>query len=284
MGVCCGCDSKQDILTEIKKASVADGSGTVLNQRLLLSDSNNAEQILLKQKENPLKEYSLLLFQELNKFRTEPHQYYEESLKYHFDDIVKDLMYIKDKKIRRDLKLEWSTKKEIIINNIMNDESIKDIRTKLNIIKQKFESIFDIIILFVQDNYNNVKNSLWEALNNFKKLDEDIFRNLILNKIDYCVIYSIKCDNLIFKKLYKEENDNIDIDIDIDVIMENSEENKNDNNIDDNNFNDKNFNDNNLYDNYNDKNDKIISFYFLFKYLEDNDKSYNMINNNVVCW
>ena len=283
MGVCCGCDSKQDIVTEIKKASAADGSVAVLNSRLISTDNTNVEQILLKHKENPLKEYSLLLFQELNKFRTEPHQFYAESLKYGFDDIVKELMYIKNKKIKKDLKLEWSTKKEIVINNIMNDENIKDIKTKLSIIKQKFESVFDIIILFVQGNFDNTKDSLWKVLNNFKKLDEKIFKNLILNKIDYCVIYSIKSDNLIFKKLYKEENDNIDIDIDIDVIMENSEENKNDNNIDDNNFNDNNFNDN-YNDNDNDKNDKIISFYFLFKYLEDNDKSYNMINNNVVCW
>ena len=269
MGVCCSCDSKQDILTEIKKASAGDGSAALISQRLLLSDSQNVEQILLKQKENPLKEYSLLLFQELNKFRTEPHQYYEESVKYHFDDIVKDLMYIKDKKIKRNLKLEWSTKKEIVINNIMNDESIKDIRTKLNIIKQKFESIYDIIILFVQGNSNNIKDSLWEVLSNFKKFDEDIFRKLILNKIDYCVIYSIKNDNLIFKKLYKENNDNIDIDIDIDIIIEKSDENKNDN-------------ENDIIEE--DKNDKIISFYFLFNYLDDGDKSYNIINNNVVYW
>ena len=265
MGVCCGCDSKQDILTEIKKASVAEGSACIQNNKLIITDATNAEQILLKQKENPLKEYSLLLFQELNNFRIEPHLYYAESVKYNFDDIVQELIYIKNKKIKRDLKLQWSTKKEIIINNIMNDESIKDIKTKLSIIKQKFESIFDIIILFVQGNYDNIRNSLWEVLNNFKKLDNKTFRQIILNKIDYCVIYSIKSDNLIFKSLYKEENDNIDIDIDIDIIVDKFEGEDN-NKIDKGNIN------------------KIISFYFLFNYLDDDDKSYNMINNNVVCW
>ena len=124
MGVCCGCDSKQDILTEIKKASVAEGSACIQNNKLIITDATNAEQILLKQKENPLKEYSLLLFQELNNFRIEPHLYYAESVKYNFDDIVQELIYIKNKKIKRDLKLQWSTKKEIIINNIMNDESL----------------------------------------------------------------------------------------------------------------------------------------------------------------
>ena len=178
-------------------------------------------------------------------------------------------MYIKNKNIKKDLKLEWSTKKEIIINNIMNDESIKDIKTKLSIIKQKFESIFDIIILFVQSDYDNIKDSLWEVLFNFKKLDEKIFKNIILNKIDYCVIYSIKSDNLIFKKLYKEENDNIDIDIDVDVdiiIEKRDEKNKNE-----------------IVENEIENKNKIISFYFLFNYLDDDDKSHN-INNNVVYW
>ena len=272
MGVCCGCDNKQDIFTEIKKASVAEGSVAILNSHLISTDNTNAEQILLKQKENPLKEYSLLLFQELNRFRTEPDDYYAESVKYKFDDVVKELMYIKSKNIKKDLKLEWSTKKEIIINNIMNDESIKDMKTKLSIIKKKFESIFDIIILFVQGNYDNIRDSLWQVLYNFKNLDEKIFKNIILNKIDYCVIYSINGDNLIFKKLYKEANDNIDIDIDsdVDIIIEKKDE-KNKKEICDN-------------DNENENKNKIISFYFLFNYLEEEDKSYNIANNNVVYW
>ncbi len=162
--------------------------------------------------------------------------------------------------------MQWSTKKEIIINNIMNDESIKDIKTKLSIIKQTFESFFDIIILFVQGSYDNIRNSLWEVLYNFKKLDSKIFKNIILNKIDYCIIYSIKSDNLIFKRLYKEENDN-NIDSDVDIIIDKNEGEENNNII-------------------NDKADinKIISFYFLFNYLDDEDKSNNIINNNVVCW
>ena len=267
MGVCCGCDSKTDIITEIKKASLAEGSAAVINPKLMMTDASNAEQILLKQKENPLKEYSLQLFQELNKFRTEPESYYSQSVKYHLNDIVKELMYIKNKKIKRDLKLEWSTKKEIIINNIMNDESIKDIKTKLTIIKQKFESIFDIIILYVKGNFNNVKDSLWKVLNSFRKLDDNIFTNIILNKIDYCVIYSMKNDNLIFKKLYKEESDievdiDIDMDMDVDTLIEKSITNETNTGV----------------------NDKILSFYFLFNYLDDNDESYNMINNNVVYW
>ena len=272
MGACCGCDSKQDIVTEIKKVSAADGSAAVINSRCVSVENSKVEQILLKLKENPLKEYSLLLFQDLNKFRTEPHQYYAESLKYNLDDIVKELMNIKNKNIKKDLKLEWSTKKEIVISNIMNDESIKDIKTKMNIIKQKFESFFELIILFVQGDYNKIRDSLWEALTNFKKLDEKIFINTILNKIDYCVIYSIKDDDLIFKKLYTEEKDNYDIDINTDTIMERKDENNNENESLENGKEN------------NENNNKIISFYFLFNYLDDDDKTNNIINSNVVNW
>jgi len=264
MGVCCGCDSKQDILTEIKKSSVAEGSAAAQNSRLIFTEATNAEQILLKRKENPLKDYSLLLFQELNKFRTEPQKFYSESLKYNFDDIVNELIILKNQK--KDLKLEWSTKKEIVINNIMNDESIKDIRTKLGIIKQKFESIFDLIIIIVQGSYDNVNESLWEALSNFKEMDEKKFKNIILGKIDYCVIYSIKSDDLIIKKLNKEDGDDDDIDIDIEKDEEKDDDE---------------------YDNKEtDKaNEKIISLYFIFNHLDEDDKSYNnIINNNVVCW
>ena len=73
-----------------------------------------------------------------------------------------------------------------------------------------------------------------------KKLDENKFRDIILNKIDYCVIFSIKKQDLF--ALDKENSDKKE------------------------------------------ENDDIISFYFLFNYLDDNDNSYNLIDNNVIYW
>ena len=236
MGVCCNCD-KQDILTEIKKGTMAEGSATVNNFKYIISEGVNSEKILLKQKENPLKEYSLLLFQELNKFRTEPQSYYAESIKYNFDDLVKELIEAEKEK---DLKLQWSTKKETIINNIFNDQNIIQIKSKLISIKEKFESIYELIILFVQGKYGNVKESLWSVLNSLKNLDEKKFKDIILNKIDYCVIYSVKSEDLVFSD--KDINDK------------------------------------------NEDKDTIVSFYFLFKYLDDNDTRYNLISNDVVGW
>ena len=216
---------------------MAEGSATVNNFKYIISEGVNSEKILLKQKENPLKEYSLLLFQELNKFRTEPQSYYAESIKYNFDDLVKELIEAEKEK---DLKLQWSTKKETIINNIFNDQNIVQIKSKLISIKENFESIYELIILFVQGKYGNVKESLWSVLNSLKNLDEKKFKDIILNKIDYCVIYSVKSEDLVFSE--KDINDK------------------------------------------NEDKDTIVSFYFLFKYLDDNDTRYNLISNDVVGW
>jgi hypothetical protein len=236
MGVCCNCD-KQDILTEIKKGSMAEGSATYHNFKYYTSDGVNSEKIIMKQKENPLKEYSLQLFQEFNKFRTEPQSFYAESIKYNFDDIVKEIIEAEKEK---DLKLKWSTKKEIVINNIFNDQNVKQIKSKLILIKENFESIYDLIILFVQGNIGNTKESIWNVLDNLKKLDEKKFKEIMLNKIDYLVIYSIKNEDLVFQD--KDNSDKIEDD------------------------------------------DTVVSFYFLFNYLENNDNSYNLVNNDAFDW
>ena len=136
--------------------------------------------------------------------------------------------------------MQWSTKKETIINNIFNDQNIVQIKSKLISIKENFESIYELIILFVQGKYGNVKESLWSVLNSLKNLDEKKFKDIILNKIDYCVIYSVKSEDLVFSE--KDINDK------------------------------------------NEDKDTIVSFYFLFKYLDDNDTRYNLISNDVVGW
>ena len=94
--ICCKYECRSDITTEIKKGSIEEGSMAFYNSKFL-TDSSCPEQILLKQKENPLKDYSLLLFQELNKFRLEPHKYYVESIQYNLTYIVKDLIKNRNK-------------------------------------------------------------------------------------------------------------------------------------------------------------------------------------------
>ena len=54
--------------------------------------------MLLKQKENPLKDYSLRLFQEFNKFRTEPENYHEESIQYNYNNVFDKIKAIPKQK------------------------------------------------------------------------------------------------------------------------------------------------------------------------------------------
>ena len=258
--VCCKDESRSDLVTEIKKGSVVEGS--FYNSKFL-TDSSSPEQILLKQKENPLKDYSLLLFQELNKFRLEPHKYYVESIQYDLTNVVKELINNKnnDEKNKKDLELKWSSKNEIIIYNIMQDKTSNDILIKLKKIKERFEQIFDLIILYVIGNYNNIKQSVWNVLLNFRKLEEEKFNKIITDKIDYCVIYSIQGDNIILKNLInKEKRKSMDINEEDIYNIENNENNVINNTI----------------------KDKIISFYFLFICLDNDNK--NLENSNVVYW
>jgi hypothetical protein len=264
--ICCKYDSKSDAANEIKKPTNLENSLTLYNSKNL-TDSSNTEQILLRQKENPLKDYSLLLFQELNKFRLEPHKYYVESIQYNLTNVVKELIKNKNnEKEQKDLQLKWSSKNEIIIYNIMQDRKTNDIVTKLKKIKKRFEKIFDLIILYAIGNYDTIKNSLWIILKNFKNLGEKRFNKIITNKIDYCVIYSLQCDNVILKSLNIKgkkdfsESDNYQI-----------------KNLENNNY--------TPYDEVNySLRDKIISFYFLFICLDDKNKNSNLENSDVVYW
>lgn len=265
--VCCKYESRSDIMTEIKKGSNAEGTFTLRTSKFL-TDSSSPEQIILKQKENPFKDYSLLLFQELNNFRIEPHKYYVESIKYNLTNIVKELIKNKNnEKGQKDLQLKWSSKNEIIIYNIMQDKKTNDIVKKLKKIKKRFEKIFDLIILYVIGNYDTIKNSLWIVLKNFKNLGEKRFNKIITNKIDYCVIYSLQCDNVILNSLNIKGKRDISVNDDGYEIK----------NLENDNF--------TPYEEVNySLRDKIISFYFLFICLDDNKKNSNLENNDVVYW
>lgn len=260
--ICCKYESKSDLLGEIKKGSIGEGSISIQNSKFL-TDTSNPEQIILKQKENPFKDYSLLLFQEFNKFRLEPQKYYIQSIQYNLTNIVRELMKNKnDKKSKKDLELIWSTKNEIIIYNIMQDKKTNNIEIKLNNIKQKFEQVFDLIILYAIGNYDNIKESIWNALKNIKTFEEKNFNKIITDKIDYCVIYSLQCDNDILRRLYSKEK-----------------------RIDINNNDFKNLKNNDIFEYFginNSLKDKIISFYFLFNCLDV--KRNNLENSDVVYW
>jgi len=200
---CSNCNGNQDIFSEIKSDSPSIDSPSLHQKKLASSD---LAMNIKKPEEfrNPYMDYSYALFQRFNLIRTEPLKFYSESDKYNLSNIIEELIDKNDKS----LKLTWSTKKEKIINTIMRDDRVPDIRKKLNLIKKYFTKDFDIKVYYAKGNFARIDDALWNALYGLKNLSEDKLRKFLTEKIDYCVIYSINEDDMKFIN----ENDNKEID------------------------------------------------------------------------
>ena len=163
---CSNCKQKEDFLEEIK----SDSSSLNGHHNRYSSNDFGATNNSNKQKEfqNPYIDYSLALFQRFNLIRTEPLKFYSESDKYNLSKIIEELIDKNDKS----LKLTWSAKKEKIINNIMRDKKVSDIRKKLNIIKRYFSKEFDIKIYYAKGNFSRIDDALWNVLFGLRNLGE----------------------------------------------------------------------------------------------------------------
>ena len=195
---CSNCKNNEDLFSEIK----SDLSSK--NDKIVKMNSSDFSNIKNKQKnlQSSHIDYSLALFQRFNLIRTEPIKFYSESEKYNLSHIIEELMDKKDKS----LKLTWSTKKEKIINTIMNDYRVPDIRKKLNLIKRYFSKEFDIKVYYAKGNFARIDDALWNVLYGLKNLGEDKLRKFLAEKIEYCVIYSMNEDDMKFDN----ENENKD--------------------------------------------------------------------------
>ena len=194
---CSNCKMGDDILDEIKSdSSSQNGHHSKLASNDLGITNNNKP----KEFQNPYIDYSLALFQRFNLIRTEPLKFYSESDKYNLSKIIEELIDKNDKT----LKLTWSAKKEKIINSIMRDNRVNDIRKKLNLIKRYFSKEFDIKIYYAKGNFARIDDALWNVLFGLRNIGEEKLRKFLTDKIDYCVIYSINEEDLKF------DNDNLD--------------------------------------------------------------------------
>ena len=188
---CSNCKSKEDYLEEIKSdTSFQNGH----RSEFASNDFGGPADSKPKEFQNPYIDYSLALFQRFNLIRTEPLKFYSESDKYNLSKIIEELIDKNDKT----LKLTWSAKKEKIINSIMRDNRISDIRKKLNLIKKYFSKEFDIKIYYAKGNFARIDDALWNVLFGLRNLSEEKLRKFLTDKIDYCVIYSINEDDLKF--------------------------------------------------------------------------------------
>jgi hypothetical protein len=187
---CSNCKNNEDLFSEIK----SDLSSK--NDKIVKLGSSDFSNIKNKEKkvQNSYMDYSLALFQRFNLIRTEPIKFYSESEKYNLSHIIEELMNKKDKS----LKLAWSTKKEKIINTIMNDDRVPDIRKKLNLIKRYFSKEFDIKVYYAKGNFAKIDDALWNVLYGLKNLGEEKLRKFLTEKIEYCVIYSMNEDDMKF--------------------------------------------------------------------------------------
>ena len=196
---CSNCKMKEDILEEIKSDNVSQNSH---RKNLASNDFSHTNNNKPREFQNPYIDYSLALFQRFNLIRTEPLKFYSESDKYNLSKIIEELIDKNDKT----LKLTWSAKKEKIINSIMKDNRVIDIRKKLNLIKRYFSKEFDIKIYYAKGNFARIDDALWNVLFGLRNLSEEKLRKFLTDKIDYCVIYSINEDDLKFDN----ENENKD--------------------------------------------------------------------------
>ena len=203
---CSNCKMNDDMVNEIKSDTVLDNP-SYSQEKFVSLDFDNSGAKKPKECRNPYTEYSLALFQRFNLIRTEPLKFYSESDKYNLSNIIEELIDKNDKT----LKLTWSTKKEKIINSIMRDDRVPDIRKKLNLIKKYFTKDFDIKVYYAKGNFARIDDALWNILFGLKNLSEEKLRKFLTEKIDYCVIYSINEDDLKFVNENEKKGDNQEI-------------------------------------------------------------------------
>ena len=190
---CSNCKTNEDMINEIKSDSLLDNP-SLPQEKFASLDIASSSVKKPKEFRNPYTDYSFALFQRFNLIRTEPLKFYSESDKYNLSNIIEELIDKNDKT----LKLTWSTKKEKIINTIMRDDRVPDIRKKLNLIKKYFTKDFDIKVYYAKGNFARIDDALWNVLFGLKNLSEEKLRKFLTEKIDYCVIYSINEDDMKF--------------------------------------------------------------------------------------
>ena len=198
---CSNCRVNEDILSEIKNETSSEKG-----HQTAFSSTDITKKLKPKEFSNPYIDYSLALFQRFNLIRTEPLKFYSESDKYNLSKIIEELIDKNDK----GLKLTWSAKKEKIINSIMRDNRVLDIRKKLNLIKRYFSKEFDIKVYYAKGNFTRIDDALWNMLFGLRNIGEEKLRKFLTDKIDYCVIYSINEDDLKFESDNDKEGEEKD--------------------------------------------------------------------------
>ena len=212
MGSCCGCGAKLETTKEAEYLY----EGSLRNMKLMNFNEKNlynqsSEKILLQPEQSPLREYSMNLFEKLNNIRSDPINYYNESVSYNVNDIIEILM--KKKGNKESYALTWSTRKEREIIKILQNAKLTDINQKIARIKKIFEPDYEVIVFCAKNNLKlNDKESnegLWSLFKEIKKMDDNSKDKIFKRKIDYFIIYSVYEDQLVTETETKTDVNNI---------------------------------------------------------------------------
>ena len=188
MGIsCCSFSANDDLMDEIRKdAKIVQYETKDVNEDLLhgLLKQRTKEKIVFEVKDNPLEEYSKLVFQFLNLLRSKPQAFINKGSQYGIEHSLNNIV-----KHKPPPQIAWSTKKSRMISDYFQSHknSFKSTQTKINDIKAKYKSDFMIDTYISEGNAINEEICIWNLLSQVGETERE---HLLLHTYSYCIIYS----------------------------------------------------------------------------------------------
>ena len=190
MGICCSNrPTRDDLMDEIRRdARISEYETKDNNNDDLfksLTSPQTKEKIIFEVRDNPLEDYSKVVFQKLNDIRTNPILFYGESKKEGTSNIIEKLVGTETKPSL----FSWSTKKSRIISDFFQNSknSFKTTHQKIKEIKEKYENDYIIYTFEAKGNVAEPNRCIWNLIKKYSEPERDLF---LCESFAYCVIYS----------------------------------------------------------------------------------------------
>ena len=190
MGIsCCSFTANDELMDEIRKdAKIVqyehkDNNNDDLLQGIL--KQRTKEKILFEVKDNPLEEYSKLVFQFLNLLRSKPQTFINKAYQYGIEHSFNNVIINHNSPPQ----MAWSTKKSRMISDYFQNtkNTFKSTQSKINDIKSKYKNDFVIETYISEGKSVNEEICIWNLLS---QLTEQQREHLLLEAYAYCTIYS----------------------------------------------------------------------------------------------
>ena len=208
MGIsCCSFTANDDLMDEIRKdAKIVQYERKDNNEDLLqgLIKQRTKEKIVFEVKDNPLEEYSKLVFQFLNLLRSKTQAFINKACQYGIEHSFNNII-----KHSSPPQIAWSTKKSRMISDYFQNtkNTFKSPQIKINDIKAKYTSDFIIEDYISEGNFINEELCIWTLLS---QVSESQREHLLLEGYSYCTIHSEIEANVDGELLSLPNNNNTD--------------------------------------------------------------------------